>query len=100
VYRISCAQVGNGASCVAIDVGRTNPVGAEGATAPETLRPQDRRRQENSGEWQVAARRRDSNLRHQDRGGITHVGIRCRAHVVPFDREIVSAGKKERLGNV
>ena len=60
--------------------------GAEGATAPETLRPKDRRADQDSGEWHaICARRRDNNLRRTDRGGITGENIRFRRYVVPED---------------
>ena len=44
--------------------------GAEGATAPETLRPQDRARSTLWREPGAPGRRRDNDLRHTDRGGI------------------------------
>ena len=43
--------------------------GAEGATAPETLRPQDRGIEQKSGERRASVRRRDSDLRQKDREG-------------------------------
>jgi len=44
-------------------------VSAEGATAPETLRPQDRGIEQKSGERRASVRRRDSDLRQKDREG-------------------------------
>lgn len=43
--------------------------GAEGATAPETLRPKDQQGAGRTLERSVRARRRDNNLRQRDRGG-------------------------------
>ena len=72
--------------CLLVDVGRTSLTGAEGATAPETLRQTDQRRYENSGERHMfCVRRRDSNLRQTDRGGITREGNCLCGHVVPYD---------------
>ena len=52
--------------------GRISPVAdAEGATAPETLRPRDRGGCDRTLESALAkGRRRDNDLRQKDRGGI------------------------------
>ena len=56
--------------------GRTGNAGAEGATAPETLRPKDRRLNKTL-ERGVRARRRDNDLRRKDRGGIATCDRSC-----------------------
>lgn len=51
--------------------------GAEGATAPETLRPQgpiDRQKHTLERGAKMGVRRRDNDLRQKDRGGITRMG--------------------------
>ena len=50
-------------------LGETGRTGAEGVTAPETLRPKDQTGKRHSGEWCGSTRRRDNFLRRQDRGG-------------------------------
>ena len=87
--------------CVLVDVGRTSLAGAEGATAPETLRPTDQRRYENSGERHMfCVRRRDSNLRQTDRGGITREGNRLCGQVVPYDISNIWTAKFKEAADV
>ena len=63
--------------------GRIGNPDAEGATASETLRPTD---QHCTKLWRVShsGRRRDSDLRHKDRGGIKARAL-PRVKLVPLD---------------
>ena len=70
----TCAKLRPTVACRRLD-GRTATCGAEGATAPETLRPQGPSSRNKTLERDASRiRRRDNDLRRTDRGGITAWG--------------------------